>query len=70
MEEGAPIRIEEVERLVVRLSPEARKVWFEATIFSAWWQGQSGHEVCELTNVGEILKLKQLHHQVQPPRPR
>jgi hypothetical protein len=39
-------------------------------IFSAWWQEQSGQEVCELTNEGEILKLEQLHHQVLPVRPR
>jgi hypothetical protein len=39
-------------------------------IFSAWWREQSGQEVCELTNEGEILKLEQLHHQVMPLRPK
>jgi hypothetical protein len=39
-------------------------------IFSAWWQEQSGQEVCELTNEGEVLKLEQLHHQVMPLRPK
>jgi hypothetical protein len=40
------------------------------TIFSAWWREQSGREVCELTNEGEVLKLEQLHHQVMPLRPK
>jgi hypothetical protein len=39
-------------------------------ILSAWWREQSGEEVCELTNEGEVLKLEQLHHQIQPLRPR
>ncbi len=40
------------------------------TIFSAWWREQTGREVHELTNDGEVLKLEQLHHQVMPLRPR
>jgi hypothetical protein len=40
------------------------------TIFAAWWREQSGQEVCELTNEGEVLKLVQLRHQIMPLRPR
>ena len=39
-------------------------------IFLAWWREQTGREVHELTNDGEVFKLEQLHHQVMPLRPR
>jgi hypothetical protein len=39
-------------------------------ILSAWWHEQTGLGMPELTNDGELLGLGQLHHQVQPLRPR
>jgi hypothetical protein len=39
-------------------------------IISAWWQERTGRRIPELTPDGELLGLDQLHHQVQPMRPR
>jgi hypothetical protein len=40
------------------------------TIISAWWHERTGQGIPELTHDGELLGLDQLHHQVQPMRPR
>jgi hypothetical protein len=39
-------------------------------ILSAWWHEQTGWRMPELTDDGELLGLDQLHHQIQPLRPR
>jgi hypothetical protein len=39
-------------------------------IISAWWQERTDRRIPELTPDGELLGLDQLHHQVQPMRPR
>ena len=39
-------------------------------VVSLWWLEQTGHEIPELTNEGEVLSLHQLHRQTSPILPK
>jgi hypothetical protein len=39
-------------------------------VVSLWWLEQTGHEIPELTNHGELLSLHQLHRQTAPILPK
>jgi hypothetical protein len=39
-------------------------------VVSLWWLEQTGHEIPELTNDGELLSLHQLHRQTAPILPK
>jgi hypothetical protein len=39
-------------------------------VVSLWWLEQTGHEIPELTNEGEVLPLHQLHRQTAPILPK
>jgi hypothetical protein len=40
------------------------------TVASLWWLAQTGSELEELTNAGEVLRLYQLHRQTAPILPK
>jgi hypothetical protein len=40
------------------------------TVVSLWWLEQTGHEIPELTDDGELLSLHKLHRQTAPILPR
>jgi hypothetical protein len=40
------------------------------TVASLWWLAQTGSELEELTNAGEVLRLHQLHRQTAPILPK
>jgi hypothetical protein len=39
-------------------------------VVSLWWMEQTGHEIPELTNEGEVLSLHKLHRQTAPILPK
>jgi hypothetical protein len=49
---------------------QARGHRFHRVVVSLWWLEQTGQEIPELTNEGEVLSLHQLHRQTAPILPK